>query len=77
MVMHPPEFSVKLRDFGSFTDSDWFTVRPGLSTFIGVNNAGKTALLFALASLSPSTNKLPLAYPLGSIAEFIKTLQEV
>jgi predicted ATPase len=72
MSKHPKEFSIRLRNYGSFTDSETFVVRPGLNTFLGVNNAGKTVLLFALASLSSSARTKQLAYPHGTVGEFLK-----
>lgn len=72
MSNYPSEFSVRLRNFGSFIDSEQFTIRPGLNSFIGVNNAGKTALLFALASFSTSAKAKQLGYPYGNVWEFLK-----
>src|SRR5262249_42024295 len=65
-------FSIRIRNFGSLLDSDFFNIGRGINTFIGINNAGKTALLFALASLSTSARARNLAYPLGSVNEVIK-----
>lgn len=66
------EISIRIQDFGCFSDSGFFTVGQGLNTFIGINNAGKTALLFALAGLSPAMKGKDLPYPLGSVVETIK-----
>jgi hypothetical protein len=45
------DLTVRVRDFGPFKDSGEFTLKPGANAFVGLNNAGKTALLYALAVL--------------------------
>ncbi len=45
------ELTFRILGFGPFEDSGEFTVSPGLNVFTGLNNAGKTALLYALFAL--------------------------
>lgn len=42
---------IRVQNVASFQDSEQFEIKPGLNAFIGINNSGKTALLWALAML--------------------------
>jgi hypothetical protein len=44
-------FKIRVQNIASFQDSDQFEINPGLNAFIGINNSGKTALLWALSML--------------------------
>ncbi|MBZ5663839.1 MAG: AAA family ATPase [Acidobacteriia bacterium] len=44
-------YSIRIQNFASFNDSGPFELREGLNVFTGINNAGKTALLWSLATL--------------------------
>lgn len=45
------DLTFRILGFGPFEDSGEFTVSPGLNVFTGLNNVGKTALLYALFAL--------------------------
>jgi predicted ATPase len=49
--------NIQLKNFASFVDSGHFRIDPGLNVFLGINNAGKSALLTALSMLSASVPK--------------------
>jgi predicted ATPase len=42
---------IRVQNVASFQDSEQFEIKPGLNVFIGINNSGKTALLWAIAML--------------------------
>jgi predicted ATPase len=42
---------IRVQNVASFQDSEPFEIKPGLNAFIGINNSGKTALLWALSML--------------------------
>jgi hypothetical protein len=42
---------IRVQNVASFQDSEQFEIKPGLNAFIGINNSGKTALLWALSML--------------------------
>src|SRR5579863_9655525 len=44
-------YKIRIKNFASFEDSDVFELNEGLNVLGGINNAGKTALLWALAML--------------------------
>ncbi len=44
-------YKIRIKSFASFDDSDVFEISEGLNVLGGINNAGKTALLWALAML--------------------------
>jgi recombinational DNA repair ATPase RecF len=52
------DFGFQVLNFASFDDSGPISIREGVNGFIGINNAGKTALLEALCSL-PNFLALP------------------
>lgn len=42
---------IRLQNVANFQDSGQFEIRPGINIFIGINNSGKSALLWALSML--------------------------
>jgi energy-coupling factor transporter ATP-binding protein EcfA2 len=42
---------IRIQNIASFQDSEQFEIRPGINAFIGINNSGKTALLWSLGML--------------------------
>jgi predicted ATPase len=42
---------IRVQNVASFQNSEQFEINPGLNAFIGINNSGKTALLWALSML--------------------------
>jgi hypothetical protein len=48
-------YSVRVKNFASFDDSEVFELSEGVNVFTGINNAGKTALLWALAIMGAGT----------------------
>jgi hypothetical protein len=42
---------IRVQNAASFKDSEEFEIKPGINAFIGINNSGKSALLWALAML--------------------------
>lgn len=46
------DFTFRVRNFASFDDTGDIRISGGINVFVGVNNAGKTALMWCLAALS-------------------------
>jgi hypothetical protein len=48
---------IRIEKFAGFEDSEPFELREGLNVFVGINNSGKTALLWALSVLDKTIEK--------------------
>jgi hypothetical protein len=56
---------VRILNAASFQDSEHFEIKPGLNAFIGINNSGKTALLWSLAMLGCAMREEKAAWALA------------
>jgi predicted ATP-dependent endonuclease of OLD family len=63
----------RVRNYRSIRDSGWFEVEPGKTILVGPNEAGKTALFYALQSLNPPEGERDLVplrdYPRSDYAK--------